>query len=279
MRKGRLAHWDIIHSELASPGRPLKAGVTAFLVCVDVGILHVAFRPLRSTKDITRAYKEIVIEQGWTSQPHACHCVTDGEPGLMAPVRAAAAAMGQSWDTLPPYAANANHAGSHIIKHLRAAVRGYILGASEHPLSVINGSYEAYAWAQAVLIHNISSIAGHPLGYSPYRLAHGISPVFTSVPFGAKVYIHIPKDCRAGARNRGDNSAANRSEPGVAIGPRSQRDSLPLVLTSRNTTKASRTTYLAPDDSPHGVIGVVLPPVPVSTATHVDAAIAAVNEQ
>ena len=279
MRKGRLAHWDIIHSELASPGRPLKAGVTAFLVCVDVGILHVAFRPLRSTKDITRAYKEIVIEQGWTSQPHACHCVTDGEPGLMAPVRAAAAAMGQSWDTLPPYAANANHAGSHIIKHLRAAVRGYILGASEHPLSVINGSYEAYAWAQAVLIHNISSIAGHPLCYSPYRLAHGISPVFTSVPFGAKVYIHIPKDCRAGARNRGDNSAANRSEPGVAIGPRSQRDSLPLVLTSRNTTKASRTTYLAPDDSPHGVIGVVLPPVPVSTATHVDAAIAAVNER
>ena len=279
MRKGRLAHWDIIHNELASPGRPLKAGVTSFLVCVDVGILHVAFRPLRSTRDITRAYKEIVIEQGWTSQPHACHCVTDGEPGLMAPVRAAAAAMGQSWDTLPPYAANANHAGSLIIKHLRAAVRGYILGASEHPLSVINGSFEPYAWAQAVLLHNITSIVGHPLCYSPYRLAHGINPVFTSIPFGAKVYIHIPKDCRAAARNRGDNSAGNRSEPGVAIGPRSQRDSLPLVLTSRNTTKASRTTYLAPDNSPHGVIGVVPPPVPVSVATHIDAAIAAVNER
>jgi hypothetical protein len=181
----------------------------------------------------------------------------------MAPVRAAAAAMGQSFDTLPPYAANANHAGSHIIKHIRAAVRGFILGASEHVMSVIDASYEAYAWAQAVLMHNITSIVGHPLHYSPYRLAHGTNPVFTSVPFGAKVYIHIPRDSRAGARNRGDSAAANRPEPGAAIGPRSQRDSLPLVLTGRNTTKASRTTYLAPDNSPLGVLGVVPPPAPV----------------
>jgi hypothetical protein len=139
----------------------------------------------------------------------------------MAPVREAAAAMGQSFDTLPPYAANANHAGSHIVKHIRAAVRGYILGASEHPMSVINGSFEAYAWAQAVLIHNMSSVLGHPLHHSPYRLSHGINPIFTSIPFGAKVYIHIPKESRLGARNRGDNPAANRSEPGIAIGPRS----------------------------------------------------------
>ena len=278
-RKGRIVHFDIVHSELASPNRPLKAGVKSFLVCVDVGIHHVAFRPIRSTKCIARAYKELAIEQGWTSQQHTCHCVTDGEPGLMAPVRAAAAAMGQSFDTLPPYAANANHAGSHIIKHIRAAVRGYILGASEHPMSVINGSFEAYAWAQAVLIHNMTSVLGHPLHHSPYRLAHGINPIFTSIPFGAKVYIHIPKESRLGARNRGDNPAASRSEPGVAIGPRSQQDPLPLILTSRNTTKASRTTYLAPAQSPHGVIGIVPPPVPVSAAAHVDAAIAAIDEQ
>ena len=221
MKKGRLAHFDIVHSELASPGRPLKAGVKHFLVCVDVGTLHVSFRPLRSTKCIARAYRELAIEQGWTTQNHVCHCVTDGEPGLMAPVRAAAAAMGQSFDTLPPYAANTNHAGSHIIKHIRAAVRGFILGASEHPMSVVNGSFEAYAWAQAVLMHNIASIAGHPLHFSPYRLANGINPVFNSVPFGAQVYVHIPKDARAGARNRGDNPAANRSELAVAIGPRS----------------------------------------------------------
>ena len=278
-RKGRIVHFDIVHSELASPNRPLKAGVKSFLVCVDVGIHHVAFRPIRSTKCIARAYKELAIEQGWTSQQHTCHCVTDGEPGLMAPVRAAAAAMGQSFDTLPPYAANANHAGSHIIKHIRAAVRGYILGASEHPMSVINGSFEAYAWAQAVLIHNMTSVLGHPLHHSPYRLAHGINPIFTSIPFGAKVYIHIPKESRLGARNRGDNPAASRSEPGVAIGPRSQQYPLPLILTSRNTTKASRTTYLAPAQSPHGVIGIVPPPVPVSAAAHVDAAIAAIDEQ
>jgi hypothetical protein len=279
MKKGRLAHFDIVHSELASPGHPLKAGVKHFLVCVDVGTLHLSFRPLRSTKCINRAYRELAIEQGWTTQTHVCHCVTDGEPGLMAPVRAAAAAMGQSFDTLPPYAANANHAGSHVIKHAKAAVRGFILGASEHPSSVINGTFEAFAWAQAALMHNITSIAGHPLHASPYRLANGINPIFNSVPFGAKVYIHIPKDARAGARNRGDNPAANRSEPAIAIGPRSQRDSLPVVLTLRNTTKASRTTYLAPDDSPLGVLGPIPPPVPVSAATHVDAAIASVSEQ
>ena len=279
MRKGRIVHFDIVHSELASPSRPLKAGIKSFLVCVDVGIHHVGFRPIRSTKDITNAYKELAIELGWTTQRHTCHCVTDGEPGLMAPVRAAAAAMGQSFDTLPPYAANANHAGSLIIKHVRAAVRGYALGASDHPMSVIDGSFEAYAWAQAVLIYNMTSILGHPLHYSPYRLAHGIHPVFTSIPFGAKVYIHIPKDSRLGARVRGDNSAANRSEPGVAIGPRSQQDPLPVILTSRNTTKSSRTTYLAPVDSPLGVLGIVPPPVPVSVAAHVDAAIAAVGEQ
>ena len=278
-RARRLIHFDIIHSELASPGRPLKAGVKSFLVCVDVGTYNVGFRPLRSTKCIDRAYRELAIEQGWTSSNRTCHCVTDGEPGLMAPVRAAAAAMGQSFDTLPPYAANANHAGSHIIKHIRAAVRGFILGASEHAMSVIDASYEAYAWAQAVLMHNMTSIVGHPLHYSPYRLAHGTNPVFTSVPFGAKVYIHIPKDSRAGARIRGDNAAANRSEAGAAIGPRSQRDSLPLVLTGRNTTKASRTTYLAPDDSPLGVLGVVPPAAPVPITTHVDAAIAAVDGQ
>jgi hypothetical protein len=278
-RARRLIHFDIIHSELASPGRPLKAGVKSFLVCVDVGTYNVGFRPLRSTKCIDRAYRELAIEQGWTSSNRTCHCVTDGEPGLMAPVRAAAAAMGQSFDTLPPYAANANHAGSHVIKHIRAAVRGFILGASEHAMSVIDASYEAYAWAQAVLMHNMTSIVGHPLHYSPYRLAHGTNPVFTSVPFGAKVYIHIPKDSRAGARNRGDNAAANRSEAGAAIGPRSQRDSLPLVLTGRNTTKASRTTYLAPDDSPLGVLGVVPPAAPVPITTHVDAAIAAVDGQ
>ena len=238
-----------------------------------------AFRPIRSTQCITRAYKELAIELGWTTQRHTCHCVTDGEPGLMAPVRAAAAAMGQSFDTLPPYAANANHAGAVIVKHIRAAARGYIFGASSHPLSVINGSYESYAWAQAVLIHNMTSIVGHPLRYSPYRLAHGIHPVFASIPFGAKVYIHIPKDARLGARNRGDNPAANRSEPGVAIGPRSQQDPLPLVLTSRNTTKASRTTYLAPADSPLGVLGLVPPPIPASAAAHVDAAVAFVAEQ
>ena len=279
MRKGRIVHFDIVHSELASVGRPLKAGVKHFLVCVDVGIHHLAFRPIRSTKDIARAYRELAIELGWTTQRHTCHCVTDGEPGLMAPVRAAAAAMGQSFDTLPPYAANANHAGSLIIKHARAAVRGYVLGASEHPMSVINGSFEAYAWNQAVLVHNMTSILGHPLRYSPYRLAHGVHPVFTSIPFGAKVYIHIPKDSRLHARNRGDNSAANRSEPGVAIGPRSQQDSLPVILTSRNTTKASRATYMAPAGSPLGVIGVVPPLVPVSAATHVDAAIAVVSKQ
>ncbi len=50
MRKGRIAHWDIAHSEMASPSRPLKGGVKSFLVCVDVGIQHVAFRPIRSTK-------------------------------------------------------------------------------------------------------------------------------------------------------------------------------------------------------------------------------------
>jgi hypothetical protein len=278
MRKGRIAHWDIVHSEMASPSRPLKGGVKSFLVCVDVGIQHVAFRPLRSTKCIARAYKELAIELGWTSQRHTCHCVTDGEPGLMAPVRAAAAAMGQSFDTLPPYAHNANHAGALIIKHVRAAARGMVFSASEHPMSVINGSFESYAWAQAVLIHNMTSILGHPLCYSPFRLAHGINPVFASVPFGAKVYVHLPKDSRLAARNRGDEPAA-RSEPGVAIGPRSQQDPLPLILTSRNTTKASRTTYLAPAGSPYGVLDLVPPPVPISAATHVDAAIAAVTEQ
>ncbi len=127
---------DSMHSGRKSQ---VKGGVKSFLVCVDVGIQHVAFRPIRSTKCIARAYKELAIELGWTSQRHTCHCVTDGEPGLMAPVRTAAAAMGQSFDTLPPYAHNANHAGSLIVKHIRAAVRGMILSASEHPMSVING--------------------------------------------------------------------------------------------------------------------------------------------
>jgi hypothetical protein len=83
-RARRLVYWDIIHAELASPGRPLKAGVKSFLVCVDAGTFNVGFRPLRSTKCIDRAYRELAIEQGWTSPSHACHCVTDGEPGLMA---------------------------------------------------------------------------------------------------------------------------------------------------------------------------------------------------
>jgi hypothetical protein len=150
LRAGRIIHWDIIHSELASPGRPLKAGVKMFLICVDVGIHAVGMRPLRSSKCIPQAYRELAIQQGWTTQRHAAHCVTDGEKALMAPVRAAAAAMGQSFDTLPPYAANANHAGSGIIKGLRAAARGFILGASEHPNSVINGTFETFALEQAV---------------------------------------------------------------------------------------------------------------------------------
>jgi hypothetical protein len=131
-----------------------------------------------------------------------------------------------------------------------------VFSASAHPMSVINGSFESYAWAQAVLIHNMTPILGHPLHYSPFRLAHGSHPVFASIPFGAKVYVHLPKDSRLAARNRGDDPAA-RSEPGVAIGPRSQQDPLPLILTSRNTTKASRTTRLEPRISPRPTVLMV----------------------
>jgi hypothetical protein len=105
-----------------------------------------------------------------------------------------------------------------------------------------------------------------------------VHPIFTAVSFGAKLYVHIPKDARAGARGRGSNPAANRAEACIAIGPRSAGGHMPLLLTDRDTRKASRTTLFAPPGCPLGVLSESPPVLPASAATHVDAAIMALQE-
>jgi hypothetical protein len=115
-----------------------------------------------------------------------------------------------------------------------------------------------------VYMHNFTSVPGHPDGFSPHRLATGVHPVFAAVSFGATLYVHIPKDARAGARGRGSNPAASRAEACIAIGPRPADDSMPLLLTDRATRKVSRTTLFAPSGCPLGVLSESPPVLPAS---------------
>jgi hypothetical protein len=101
-----------------------------------------------------------------------------------------------------------------------------------------------------------SAIPAHPLGYSPYRLLHGVPPVFMGFAFGAPLYMHIPKDQRASHVARCEPSGPARAEVVLALGPRSpysESTLLPTCLTTRKTRRTSRTLYMAPAGSPPGV--------------------------
>jgi hypothetical protein len=280
-RGGRLVHFDIIYPEHAARGRPLKGGVTCYLLGFDLGAQCALLRPLKHKRDLGRAFKSLVVQQHWPTQGHIAHIVTDGEPGFAAALEVAALDMGCTFEVLPAYAHNANHAGAGLVKSLRAAVRAYLYEASCHPGSVIDGSYESFALEQAVQMHNASSIPRHPLGHSPYRLLHGAPPVFMGVPFGAPLYMHVPKDQRSSRVARCDPSGPARAEAVLALGPRSPYSLLPTCLTSRKTRRTSRTVYMAPPGSPLGVFVGSSPAVlssPVSATDGVAAAIAHVEQ-
>ena len=252
-RGGRLIHFDVIYPEHASRGRPLKGGVTCYLLGFDLGVQCAMIRPLKHKSDLRRAFKAIAIQQHWPTQGHVAHIVTDGEPALAAALEEAALDMGCSFEVLPAYAPNANRAGAGLVKSLRSAARAYLFEASAHPGAAIDGSFEPFALEQAVQMFNVSAIPAHPLGYSPYRLLHGVPPVFMGVAFGAPLYMHIPKDQRASHVARCEPSGPARSEVVLALGPRSQYSLLPTCLTTRKTRRTSRTLYMAPAGSPPGV--------------------------
>ena len=110
-RGGRLVHFDIIHSEHRTKSRPLSGGITCYLVGMDVGAGFAVHRALKSTQAIGQAYREICVQQNWHNALITTHIVADGENALVAPLEAAAIAMGQSFEKLPPYSPNANFAG------------------------------------------------------------------------------------------------------------------------------------------------------------------------
>ena len=102
-RAGRLVHFDIIHSEHRTKSRPLSGGITCYLVGMDVGAGFAVHRALKSTQAIGQAYREICVQQNWHNALITAHIVADGENALVAPLEAAAVAMGQSFEKLPPY--------------------------------------------------------------------------------------------------------------------------------------------------------------------------------
>ena len=148
-RGGRLVHFDIVHSEFRTAARPLRGGITSYLVGIDVGAGYAFFRALKGPQCIGKAYRELAVQQQWHVAQVPVHVVSDGESALVHHLEAAALGMGQSFETLPPYSPNANFAGSNLVQKLRTAVRGYILGAARQPGSVIDGSFEPFAWQQA----------------------------------------------------------------------------------------------------------------------------------
>ena len=283
-RGGRLVHFDIIYPEHASRGRPLKGGISCYLLGFDLGVQCALLRPLKHKSDLRRAFKSLAVQQHWTTQGHVAHIVTDGEPALAAALEEAALDMGCSFEVLPAYAPNANHAGAGLVKSLRSAARAYLFEASAHPGAAIDGSFEPFALEQAVHMFNVSAIPAHPLGYSPYRLLHGVPPVFMGVAFGAPLYMHIPKDQRAAHVARCAPSGPARAEVVLALGPRSPYSLLPTCLTTRKTRRTSRTLYMAPAGSPPGVfpgsspaqvLGPVSKPAAVAAAVaHVEAGVA-----
>ena len=101
-RAGRLVHFDIIHSEHRTKSRPLSGGITCYLVGMDVGAGFAVHRALKSTHAIGQAYREICVQQNWHNALVTAHIVADGENALVAPLEAAAVAMGQSFENLPP---------------------------------------------------------------------------------------------------------------------------------------------------------------------------------
>ena len=127
--------------------------------------------------------------------------------------------MGQSFEKLPPYSPNANFAGSNLTKKLRTAVRGYLLGAAQHPASAIDGSHEPFAFQQAIAMYNITSISDHPEKHSPYQVLNGVQPVYMGVPFGAPLFMHVPKDQRRQRRLLAELRL--RGEGVLSLGPRS----------------------------------------------------------
>jgi hypothetical protein len=162
-RAGRLVHFDVIYPEHASRGRPLKGGVTCYLLGFDLGVQCALLRPLKHKSDLRRAFKALAVQQHWATQGHVAHIVTDGEPALAAALEEAALDMGCSFEVLPAYAPNANHAGAGLVKSLRSAARAYLFEASAHPGAAIDGSFEPFALEQAVHMFNVSAIPAHPL--------------------------------------------------------------------------------------------------------------------
>ena len=276
-RGGRLIHFDIVHSEFKTKSRPLRGGVSSYLVGVDVGAGYAFFRSLKGASSIGRAYREICVQQGWHTAAVAAHVVSDGENALVHHLEAAALAMGQSFERFPPYSPNTNFAGSNFVQRIRAAVRGLIYDAARQPGSVIDGSFEPFAYQQAVAMYNITAMAAHPQKHSPHRILHGVDPVFLGVPFGAPLFMHIPHDQRRLRRLRGDVAGATRAEGVIAIGPRSPYSLLPQCLTVRSTRRSSRTVLMAQDDYPLGLFPGISAPAPASRSERVDAAIAHVQ--
>jgi hypothetical protein len=106
-RGGRLIHFDIVHSEFKTKSRPLRGGVSGYLVGVDVGAGYAFFRSLKGVSSIGRAYREICVQQGWHTAAVAAHVVSDGENALVHHLETATLAMGQSFERFPPYSPNA----------------------------------------------------------------------------------------------------------------------------------------------------------------------------
>ena len=278
-RGGRLVHFDIVHSEFRTAARPLRGGITSYLVGIDVGAGYAFFRALKGPQCIGKAYRELAVQQQWHVAQVPVHVVSDGESALVHHLEAAALSMGQSFETLPPYSPNANFAGSNLVQKLRTAVRGYILGAARQPGSVIDGSFEPFAWQQAVAMYNITTTVGHPEGHSPHRILHGVAPVFMGVPFGAPMFMHVPKDQRRLRRLRGDVAGATRAEGVVAIGPRSPYSMLVQCLTARGTRRSSRTVLMGQSSYPLGLFPDQVAPVASPSPAVLEEAILHVRQQ
>ena len=195
----------------------LKAGYTVFLVVMDYKTLHVDFKPLRSKDDAARAFECIGFKYGWHKVPHTVYCISDGENKLVAEIATACHRLGMSPSTSIPNNPASNRAGSNVVRSLRRMTDCALLDATAHG-NVINGSFEAIAFGEAVSMYNLLPHPHDPLRRSPFELTFGITPEYCRAPFGTPGFMPLSSNARREAEKRGCRAGQHATEPMLYIG-------------------------------------------------------------
>ena len=195
----------------------LKAGYTVFLVAMDYKTLHVDFKPLRSKDDAARAFECLGFTYGWHKAPHTVYCISDGESKLVAEIATACHRLGMSPSTSVPNNPASNRAGSNVVRSLRRMTDCALLDATTHG-NVINGSFEAIAFGEAVKMYNLLPHPHDPLRRSPFELTFGITPEYCRAPFGTPGYMPLSSNARREAEKRGCRAGMHATEPILHIG-------------------------------------------------------------